>query len=181
MPPSAPSVAARLPPASTRPGPAHPLPAMSWLELVAPRRRTLVDIVTRLPGLGVGQRVTRAPWLPFAHESFYEITKVRAKKDGASARVWGVKVFKGVPAAAAAQLRQGGKEQWHWALEPARRDGYRALAARLSALDRSAAAAAAGAAAAAAGSGAGRAAAPAAAADGGDTAQGGAGNGPAAK
>lgn len=109
---------------------------MSFLELLRPNKRTLVDIVLRLPKLGVGQRVTHPTWAPFG-DSYYEITRVRAKQDGKSARIWGLKVLKGVPDADGPQrIPSRAKSQWLWQPEAQKRERYTSISKRLEALNR---------------------------------------------
>jgi hypothetical protein len=58
---------------------------MSLLQLLLkPANRTLLDVVTQLPGLGVGARVTRKAWEPHA-DSYWEVTKVKPKNEEGTA------------------------------------------------------------------------------------------------
>lgn len=106
---------------------------MSFLELLRPNKRTLVDILLKLPHLGVGQRVTRTTWAPFG-DSYYEITKVRAKQDGKSARIWGTKVFKG-QAMSSGPVPGYAKPMWRWMLDQEQQDTYKGISKRLAAVD----------------------------------------------
>lgn len=50
---------------------------MSFLELLArPSHRNLLDILTKLPKLGVGSRVTRKSWEQYGN-SYWEVTAVK--------------------------------------------------------------------------------------------------------
>lgn len=120
---------------------------MSQLQLVLrPGGRRLIDIVTKLPNLGVGAKVTRDSWLPYG--DYFEITDVKLRKaDGSAGRVWGVLHWRGRRADAPARIPGAAKRAWRW-LPPAGEEArLRALAAQVqSAQDRAKAAAAAAAA-----------------------------------
>lgn len=61
---------------------------MSLLQLLRkPANRNLLDVVTKLPELGVGSKVTRASWEPYG-DSYWEITQVKPRKpDGQAGKV----------------------------------------------------------------------------------------------
>lgn len=61
---------------------------MSLLQLlIKPNNRNLLDVVSKLPQLGVGSRVTRASWEPYG-DSYWEITAVKPRNaDGKFGRV----------------------------------------------------------------------------------------------
>jgi hypothetical protein len=52
---------------------------MSFLQLLLnPGKRTLAEVVLKLPNQGVGSRVTRRTWAPFGN-SYWEVTRVVPK------------------------------------------------------------------------------------------------------
>jgi hypothetical protein len=61
---------------------------MSLLQLLRkPANRNLLDVVTKLPELGVGSKVTRASWELYG-DSYWEITQVKPRKpDGQAGKV----------------------------------------------------------------------------------------------
>lgn len=62
---------------------------MSLLQLLRQpaQNRNLLDVLTKLPRLGVGSRVTRKSWEPYG-DSYWEVTAVKPKTaDGTRGRV----------------------------------------------------------------------------------------------
>lgn len=61
---------------------------MSLLELLrSPAPKKLLDILIKLPQLGVGSRVTRQSWEPHG-DSYYDLTQVKPRKpDGSAGKV----------------------------------------------------------------------------------------------
>lgn len=61
---------------------------MSLLQLLRqPADRNLLDVLTKLPQLGVGSRVTRKSWEPYG-DSYWEVTAVKPRKpDGKHGKV----------------------------------------------------------------------------------------------
>jgi hypothetical protein len=61
---------------------------MSALQLLVKKAdRNLLDVLTKLPQLGVGSRVTRKAWEPYG-DSFWEVTAVKpATADGKTGEV----------------------------------------------------------------------------------------------
>lgn len=61
---------------------------MSFLELLAkPSHRNLLDILTKLPKLGVGSKVTRKSWEAYGN-SYWEVTAVKPRSaDGSLGKV----------------------------------------------------------------------------------------------
>ena len=54
---------------------------MSFLELLLrPANRNLVEVVSKLPNLGIGAKVTRKSWLPYG-DSYWEVTHVKPRKE----------------------------------------------------------------------------------------------------
>jgi len=57
---------------------------MSLLHLLLkPANRNLLDVITKLPSLGVGSRVTRKSWEPYG-DSYYEVTAVKPRNEDGS-------------------------------------------------------------------------------------------------
>lgn len=66
---------------------------MSYIQLLLkPSKRNLVDVVTKLPNLGVGAKVTRKAWEGFG-DSYWEVTAVKLRGEGQIGKIWGVKVI----------------------------------------------------------------------------------------
>jgi hypothetical protein len=61
---------------------------MSLLQLLRkPAERNLLDVLTKLPQLGVGSKVTRKSWEPYG-DSYWEVTKVAPRNaDGSYGKV----------------------------------------------------------------------------------------------
>jgi hypothetical protein len=119
---------------------------MSLLQLLlAPANRSLVDVVTRLPNLGVGARVARKAWVPH-NDSYWEVTDVKLRgPDGAQGRVWGVLTWRGRRAEGPPrQIGGAAKKEWRWVAEEEEVRRLAPLAAQLRAQERAARAAAAG-------------------------------------
>lgn len=70
---------------------------MSFLQLLLkPKGRNLIDVLSRLPNMGVGSRVTRSSWEPYG-DSYWEVTAVKPRGvDGTAGKAWGVRVWRGV-------------------------------------------------------------------------------------
>ncbi len=55
--------------------------------LLKPANRNLLDVVTKLPQLGVGSRVTRKSWAPYG-DSYWEVVAVKPRtEDGTAGKV----------------------------------------------------------------------------------------------
>lgn len=113
---------------------------MSFLALLSkPARRNLVEVVTKLPDLGVGAKVTRNSWEQFGN-SYWEITRVRPREDGKRGSVWGHKVWKGERVTTEpVRVNGSAKRIWRWvpSLEEAAR--YREVMHQIKAAERQAA------------------------------------------
>jgi hypothetical protein len=61
---------------------------MSLLQLLRkPAERNLLDVLTKLPQLGVGSKVTRKSWEPYG-DSYWEVTEVLPRNaDGSFGKV----------------------------------------------------------------------------------------------
>lgn len=64
---------------------------MSLLQLLRkPAERNLLDVLTKLPQLGVGSRVTRKSWEPYG-DSYWEVVEVAPRNaDGSYGKVSGI-------------------------------------------------------------------------------------------
>ncbi|KAF8070878.1 MRPS34 [Scenedesmus sp. PABB004] len=112
---------------------------MSLLALLtAPANRALLDVVGRLPALGVGARVTRASWAPYG-DSYWDVTAVKPRDDaGAAGKVYGVLTWRGQREERPRLINGRAKRVWRWVpsaeerarLEPLARDMQRLAAAR---------------------------------------------------
>jgi hypothetical protein len=117
---------------------------MSLVQLLArPRDRRLVDVLTRLPNLGIGARVARGSWLPHG-DSWWEVTDVKLKGDDAAAgRVWGVLHWRGARSPGPPRRINGAaKRAWRWLPDPAAAAALAPLAAEQARAEAAAAAAA---------------------------------------
>ncbi|KAI8474450.1 MAG: hypothetical protein J3K34DRAFT_131923 [Monoraphidium minutum] len=111
---------------------------MSLLQLLLrPAERSLIDVLTKLPNLGIGARVAKRKWLQHG-DSWWEVTDVKLKGDDAAhGRVWGVLYWRNqrvhdkptrVPGAA--------KREWRWLAPEAERARLEPLAAELRGVER---------------------------------------------
>jgi hypothetical protein len=117
---------------------------MSLVQLLArPGQRRLIEVVTKLPNLGVGARVARRSWAPYG-DSWWEVTDVKLKGDDAAAgRVWGVLHWRGQRAEGPPR-RIGGafKRVWVWLPDGQTQAALAPLAAQVREQERAARAAA---------------------------------------
>ncbi|WIA31577.1 hypothetical protein OEZ86_002465 [Tetradesmus obliquus] len=69
---------------------------MSLLQLLLkPANRNLLEVVSHLPKLGVGSKVTRKAWEPYG-DSYWEVVAVKPRtEDGSAGKVYGVLTWRG--------------------------------------------------------------------------------------
>ncbi|CAD7696850.1 unnamed protein product [Ostreobium quekettii] len=73
---------------------------------------SVFDIATRLPQCGVGARVQRVTW---GDDSYWDITKIKPKKDGKGGDAWGILTWRGTPQGTTPkQVRGPLKKVWRW-------------------------------------------------------------------
>eukprot|EP00775_Hariotina_reticulata_P006039 gene6039-6277_t len=90
---------------------------MSLLHLLLkPANRNLLDVITKLPNLGVGSRVTRQSWEPYG-DSYYE--------------VWGIRTWRGVRSDHPELIRGRAKRVWRWMPPPNEKERLQQLAREL--------------------------------------------------
>eukprot|EP00878_Enallax_costatus_P002994 GHUV01003190.1.p1 GENE.GHUV01003190.1~~GHUV01003190.1.p1 ORF type:complete len:133 (+),score=22.21 GHUV01003190.1:273-671(+) len=101
---------------------------MSFLELLArPSGRNLLDVLTKLPKLGVGSRVTRKSW-ELHGNCYWEVRGVTPRKpDGSAGKVWGLLTWRGIREHRIREINGRAKPIWRWMPSKAELAAYQPL------------------------------------------------------
>ncbi|WIA11492.1 hypothetical protein OEZ85_011605 [Tetradesmus obliquus] len=88
---------------------------MSLLQLLLkPANRNLLEVVSHLPKLGVGSKVTRKAWEPYG-DSYWEVVAVKPRtEDGSAGKVYGVLTWRGQREQKPRLINGRAKRVWRW-------------------------------------------------------------------
>eukprot|EP00882_Tetradesmus_deserticola_P026996 GHRQ01029827.1.p2 GENE.GHRQ01029827.1~~GHRQ01029827.1.p2 ORF type:complete len:131 (+),score=42.02 GHRQ01029827.1:908-1300(+) len=105
---------------------------MSLLQLLLkPANRNLLDVVSHLPKLGVGSKVTRKSWEQYG-DSYWEVVAVKPRaEDGSAGKVYGLLTWRGVSEEKPRLIRGRAKRLWRWMPSPEQQQQYTPLVREL--------------------------------------------------
>ncbi|KAF6264943.1 hypothetical protein COO60DRAFT_1481492 [Scenedesmus sp. NREL 46B-D3] len=105
---------------------------MSLLQLLLkPANRNLLEVVSHLPKLGVGSKVTRKSWEQYGN-SYWEVKAVKPRaEDGSAGKVYGVLTWRGVSEDRTRLINGRAKRLWRWMPSQEQQQQYAPLAREL--------------------------------------------------